>query len=154
MKSFDKRLKELLANDKVEVANDAVAAALTAHNDQQRKNVNDSIVDILTAADNELQSSVRTLRQIRKDEVLATKKVKRLDRAIAYFKATGNPLPLANRHFNPLPLANRHFNFTRMCDCVQSLACRIGSELPNHADDPKAFEVPEDWNEPNTKEPE
>lgn len=131
--SIAEKLEAMLSGDSIKVGNDAIAAALKKHREAQSEAVANSVVQVLEQAENAVQSYVGEIRAIRKQEKSAKNNLVNLNRAIAYFKATGNPLPLYKAGVN-----------------VRHLVGLLGEILPC-LEDP-AYVIPNDWVEPQDAE--
>lgn len=123
--SVQARIEELLSNDNISVQSNAVQAALAKQREQQAEKMGTAILRVLDSADKGIKQMVGTLKAVRRQEKQIKQQLNEISRAIEYFKATGDPLPL-HKYFNVHPI-------------LQVLG---ETQLPN---DPKVYEVPADW---------
>ena len=86
-------LGQLLRDEGFGEAQGAMAEAIATHKAQAKARLAGMLVSVLDTAESSLKTHVAHLKALRKQEKLASEKIKKLDKAIKFLMKTGNPLP-------------------------------------------------------------
>lgn len=111
------------------IADDAMKAALEESCKERTQAGAKQAIAVLQSAQQSLQSSVQNLRDYRKAANVEREKIKKINRAAAYFGQSGNPIPL-------MDLCGGRHSIMNYCNS-------LGVSVPD-ADDP-IRKVPDDF---------
>ena len=129
------QLEALITGNPIQGLGENVAKAMEIHLQKKQERWGQKLAEVFVAAENSIQAHVSTVRQYRKMADNAKATLSKINRTVAYLKATGNPFPFYDET-NCTHLANQ------LCNDL---------EIPIPDSDDPIWKVPKDWNETSTE---